>query len=64
MAKLGKGHRGRDCMVVGLITTYAISAYHQQHLNPAHGEVYLIQHYVIKFVTALRFLPSIKLKYC
>jgi hypothetical protein len=22
--------------------------------NPAHGEVYLIQHYVIKFVSALR----------
>jgi hypothetical protein len=23
-------------------------------LNPAHGEVYLIQHYVIKFVSDLR----------
>jgi hypothetical protein len=44
MAKLGKGRRGRDRMVVGFITTYAISAYHHQHLNPAHGEVYLIQH--------------------
>ena len=40
-------------------------------LNPAHGEVYLIQHYVIKFVSDLRqicgflrevqFLPPIKL---
>ena len=23
-----KGNRGRDCMVVGFITTYAFSAYH------------------------------------
>jgi len=23
-----RGRRGRDCMVVGLITTYGISAYH------------------------------------
>ena len=23
-----RGHRGRDCMVVGFSTTYAISAYH------------------------------------
>ena len=37
-------------------------------LNPIHGEVYLIQHYVIKFVSHLwqvggflRFPPSIKL---
>jgi hypothetical protein len=39
--------------------------------NPAHGEVYWIQHYVIKFVSdlwqgggflqVLRFLPPIKL---
>ena len=56
------------------ITTKVVS------LNPAHGEVYLIQHYVIKFVSELRqvggflqviwFPPSIKLtatiklKYC
>jgi len=32
-------------MVSGFITTYAISAYHHP------GEVYLIQHYVIKFVS-------------
>ena len=51
-----RDHRGRDCMVVGLqlpvqsvpITTKALS------LNPAHGEVYSIQHYAIKFVTDLR----------
>ena len=33
--------------------------------NPVHGEVYLIQHYVIKFVSGflrvLRFPPPIKL---
>ena len=48
-----RGSRGRDRMVVGLITTYAISAYH--HLScelESHSyEVYLIQHYVIKFVS-------------
>ena len=32
-------------MVVGFPTTYAISA------NPTDGEVYSIQHYVIKFVS-------------
>ena len=47
------------------ITTSVVS------LNPVHGEVYLIQHYVIKFVRdlqqvggvlrVLRFPPSIKL---
>ena len=30
------------------ITTYIVSS------NPAHGEVYSIQHYVIKFVNDLR----------
>jgi hypothetical protein len=34
------GHRGRDLIVVGLTTT--------------SGELYLIQHYVIKFVSDLR----------
>jgi len=73
-----RGCRGR--MVVGFtlllfqsvpITTKVVSS------NPVHGEVYLIQHYVIKFVSDLRqvsgFLwvpPPIKLtakielKYC
>ena len=69
-----KGCRGRDCIVVGFaitcvqsmpITTKIVS------LNPAHGEVYSIQHYVIKFVSdlrqvdgflrVLRFPPTIKL---
>ena len=61
-------------MVVGFTTTYAISAYittNVVNLNPIHGEVYLIQHYVIKFVSdlwrvggflwVLRFPPPIKL---
>jgi hypothetical protein len=54
MAK--KGRRGRDRMVVGFTITYASIAYH--HLScefePIHGEMYLIQHYVIKFVSDLR----------
>jgi hypothetical protein len=45
-------NHGRDRMVVGLqlpvksvsITTKVVS------LNPVHGEVYLIQYYMIKFV--------------
>ena len=59
-------------MEVGFITIGAISAYHQYNLssNPARGEVYSIQHYVINFVSdlrhvggfqrVLRFPPSIK----
>ena len=51
--------RGRgchyDCMVVGFITTYAISACHHKVVNfhPTHSEVYSIQHHVIKFVSDL-----------
>ena len=40
-------------MVVGFTTICAISAYHHYYvvsLNPTDGEVYSIQHYVIKFV--------------
>ena len=69
-------------MVVGFTTTYAIIAIitNVVSLNPAHDEVYSIQHYVIKFVSdlrqvdgffrVLRFPPTIKLtatiqlKYC
>ena len=47
------GRHGRDRMVVGLITTYAIGAYHFESSNPVYGEVYSIQHYVIKFVSDL-----------
>ena len=71
--------RFRDRMVAGFITTYAISAYHHQRceFESSSGEVYSIQHYVIKFVInlrqigvffrALRFPSPIKLiatKYC
>jgi len=43
------GRRGRDRMVVGFTTTYAISAYHQRSCEFEYlsGEVYSIQHYVI-----------------
>ena len=43
-------------MVVGFITTYAISTYqHKRCEFESHsGEVYSIQHYVIKFVSDLR----------
>ena len=51
-----KDHRGRDHMVVGFTTTYAISAYRYKvrRSNPTHGEVYSLQHYTIKFVSDLR----------
>jgi hypothetical protein len=53
---LGRGCYGRDRMFVGFtlpvqsvpITTKVVS------LTPVHGEVYSIQHYVIKFVSDLR----------
>ena len=40
----------------GSWTTHAISVYHCS--NPFHGKVYLIQHYVIKFVCDLRQVGS------
>ena len=43
-----------DRMVVGFTTTCVISAYITTKVvssNPVHGEVYSIQHYVIKFVS-------------
>ena len=47
---------GRDCMVVGFITTYAICSYHHWRceFEFLSGEVYSKQHYVIKFVSDLR----------
>jgi hypothetical protein len=42
---------GRDRMVIGFTTTYATTKVVK--LNPAHGKVYLIQHYVIKYVSDL-----------
>jgi hypothetical protein len=64
-----RGRRGRDCMVVGFTTTYAIGARHQLccEFESRSG----VQHYVIKFVSdlrkvggfllVLRFTPPIKL---
>ena len=48
------GRRGR--MVVRYITTYVISAYHHERceFESWSGEVYSIQHYVMKFVSDLR----------
>ena len=68
-----RGRRGHDIMVVGFITTYAISAYHYLccKFESRLGEMYFIQHYVIKFVSdlqqvgsflrVLQFPPPIKL---
>jgi len=68
-----RGHRGHDYMVIGFTTTYVISAYHHNscEFDCTHGEVYSIQHHVIKFVSdlqmvggflqALQFPPPIKL---
>ena len=53
---IGWGRHGRHCMVVGYVTTCAISAYHHRccEFELRSGEVYSIQHYVIKFVSHLR----------
>ena len=50
--KLLLGRRGRDPIVVGYITTYVISAYYHLRceLESQSGEVYSIQHYVMKFI--------------
>jgi hypothetical protein len=46
----------RDRMVVGFTTTKVISAYYHWRceFESRSGEVYSIQHYVIKFVSDLR----------
>jgi hypothetical protein len=51
-----RGRRGHVCMVVGFTTAYAISAYHHLRCKFKYhsGEVFSIQHYVIKFVSDLR----------
>jgi hypothetical protein len=71
--RIWRGRRGHDRMVVGFITTYAISAYHHYHCEyePRSDEVYSIYYYVIKLVSdlrqvgnffrILRFPPPIKL---
>ena len=48
---LKRGRRGRDRMVDGFITTYAIRAYHHYcEFESRSVEMYSIQHCVIKFV--------------
>ena len=50
-----RGRRGRDRIVVGFTNVESVpSTTKVLNSNPAHGEVYLIQHYVIKFVSYLR----------
>jgi hypothetical protein len=53
---IDRGRRGHDRMVVGITTTYAISAYH--HLCSCwefeSRSRRVVQHYVIKFVSDLR----------
>jgi hypothetical protein len=68
----GRGcRRGRDRMVVGFTTTYAISAYHHWWCEFESRSGRGVQHYVIKlvsdlrqiggFLRILRFPPPIKL---
>jgi len=50
-----RGHRGHDRMVVGFSNTCVISAYlaittNVVSSNPAHSEVYSIQHYVCQWL--------------
>jgi hypothetical protein len=66
-----RGHCGRDCMVVGCTTTYAISAYHHWCCEFESRSRRGVQHYVITIVSdlrqvggfhwVLRFPPPIKL---
>jgi hypothetical protein len=54
---LSEDPRGRDRMIVGLTTTYAISDCITTNVvssNSVHGMVYSIQYYVIKLVSDLR----------
>jgi hypothetical protein len=48
------GRRGRDRMVVGFTTTYAISAYHYWCCEFESRSGRGVQHYVMKFVSDLR----------
>jgi hypothetical protein len=49
-----RGRRGRDCMVVELTATYAISAYHHWCCELVSRSGRGVQQYVIRFVTDLR----------
>jgi hypothetical protein len=72
-----RGHGGRYRMILGLTCAYHHSS---GEFNPAGGQVYSIQHYVIKFVSdfrqvggflrilwfpsPLKLIATIQLKYC
>ena len=45
-----RGHRGCDCMDVQLPMQSVPISTNIARSNPAHGEAYSVQHYVIKFV--------------
>ena len=49
-----RGRRGRDRMVLDLPVQSLPITIKVVNLNPAHGEVYSIRHYVIKFVSDLQ----------
>ena len=49
-----RDRRGRDRMIVGFTTTYAISDYHHWCCEFESRSERVIQHYVIKFVSDLR----------
>ena len=51
---LNSGCRGRDRIVVQLPVQSAYITTEVASSNPVHCEVFLIQHYVIKFVSDLR----------
>jgi hypothetical protein len=71
-----RGCCGCARIVVGFTTTYMPITTKVVNLNPAYGEVYSIQHYVISFVsdlgqvngflqgTPVSSTATIKLKYC
>jgi hypothetical protein len=51
-------HIGRDHIVVGFTTTYAISVYHHWCCEFGYRSGKGVQHYVIKFVSGLWFSPG------
>ena len=55
MLNIPRGCRGRDSMVFGFTTTYAITVYHHKSCDFEFrsGEVYSIQNYLLKFVIDL-----------
>jgi len=54
ITKLNGGRGGRDSMVVGFTTTYAISTYRHWCCEFESRLGRGVQHYVIKFVSDLR----------